>query len=138
MEEEPGLSDQYRKASPWPMFVALGFVLSEVGIIVGIFAIAVGGLLLFGGSVAGILKESEYVDTLWGSLLAFGGVLAVIGVGLVGWRVGVDPGVLVDVIVAPGDYGQLVPRALAVAVAGIILLAAGGTVQVLERNVEPR
>ncbi|AQL41740.1 hypothetical protein BV210_02960 [Halorientalis sp. IM1011] len=138
MEEEPGLSDQYRKASPWPMFVALGFVLSEVGIIVGIFAIAVGGLLLFGGSVAGILKESEYVDTLWGSLLAFGGVLAVIGVGLVGWRVGVDPGVLVDVIVAPGDYGQLVPRALAVAVAGLILLAAGGTVQALERNVEPR
>ncbi|SDF85584.1 DUF7541 family protein [Halorientalis regularis] len=138
MEEEPGLSDQYRKASPWPMFVALGFVLSEVGIIVGIFSIAVGGLLLFGGSVAGILKESAYVETLWGSLLTFGGVLAVIGVGVVAWRVGVDPGILVDVIVAPGDFGLLVPRALAVAVAGIILLAAGGTVQALERNVDPR
>jgi hypothetical protein len=138
MEEEPGLSDQYRKASPWPMFVALGFVLSEIGIIVGIFSIAVGGLLLFGGSVAGILKESAYADTLWGSLLAFGGVLAVLGIGLVTWRVGVSPGILVDVIVTPGNYGQLVPRALAVAIAGVILLAAGGAVQALERNVDAR
>jgi hypothetical protein len=138
MEEEPGLSDQYRKASPWPMFVALGFVLSEVGIIIGIFSIAVGGLLLFGGSVAGILKESAYVDTLWGSLLAFGGVLAAIGLAVVAWRVGVDPGVLIDVIAAPGDFGLIVPRALAVALAGIILLAAGGTVQALERNVDAR
>ncbi len=136
MEEDPGLSDQYRKASPWPLFVALGFVLSEVGIIVGIFSIAVGGLLLFGGSVAGILKESAYVDTLWGSLLTFGGVLAAIGVGVVGWRVGVDPGVIVDVIATPGDFGLLVPRALAVAVAGVMLLAAGGAVQAFERNVD--
>jgi hypothetical protein len=120
------------------MFVALGFVLSEVGIIVGIFSIAVGGLLLFGGSVAGILKESAYADTLWGSLLAFGSVLAAIGVSVVGWRVGVAPGVLVDVIAAPGDFGLLVPRALAVAVAGIVLLAAGGTVQALERSADPR
>ena len=136
MEEDPGRSDQYRKASPWPLFVALGFVLSEVGIIVGIFSIAVGGLLLFGGSVAGILKESAYVDTLWGSLLTFGGVLAAIGVGVVGWRVGVDPGVIVDVIATPGDFGLLVPRALAVAVAGVMLLAAGGAVQAFERNVD--
>ncbi|WP_335999471.1 DUF7541 family protein [Halorientalis halophila] len=138
MEEEPGLSDQYRMASPWPVFVALGFVLSEVGIILGLFSIAVGGLLLFGGSVAGILKESGYVDTLWGSLLVFGVALAAIGLGLVTWRVGLDPGVLTSVMVTPGDFGQLVPRALAVAVAGIILLAAGGTVQALERNVDPR
>ncbi|MFB6084999.1 MAG: cox cluster protein [Halorientalis sp.] len=138
MEEEPGLSDQYRKASPWPMFVALGFALSEVGIIIGIFPIAVGGLLLFGGSVAGILKESAYVDTLWGSLFAFGGALAAIGVGVVAWLVGIDPGVLIDVIAAPGEFGLVVPRALAVAIAGIILLAAGGTVQALERNADLR
>lgn len=136
MDEDPGLSDQYRMASPWPLFVALGLAISEVGIVVGIFSVAVGGLLLFGGSIAGILKESGYVGQLWSSLLAFGLLLVVVGGGLFVSQV--DPGTIavLDVIAEPAGYGAVVPRALAITVAGIILLAAGGTGRVLERNVE--
>jgi hypothetical protein len=136
MEEDPGLSDQYRMASPWPVFVALGLAISEVGIVVGIFSVAVGGLLLFGGSVAGILKESGYVAQLWGSLLAFGILLVAIGGGLLVSQVDLGAIAVLDVIAEPAGYGAVVPRALAIAVAGTILLAAGGTGRVLERNVE--
>ena len=134
MNEEPGLSDQYRMASPWPMFVALGLAISEVGIFIGIFALAVGGLLLFGGSVAGILKESGYVDQLWSSLLGFGVALTVAGGGLVAWQVGVDPGTMLEVTSNPGNFGRVVPRALAITISGLILLATGATGRVLERN----
>lgn len=134
MSEQPGVSDQYRMASPWPLFVALGLAISEVGIVIGVFSVAVGGLLLFGGSVAGILKESGYVDELWATLLGFGVVLTAIGGGLVLSQVTLDPGLLLDVIADPGGYGRVVPRALAIAVAGVILLAAGGTGRLLERN----
>jgi len=135
MTEEPGLSDQYRMASPWPLFVALGVTLSEVGIIIGIFAIAVGGLLLLGGSVAGILKESGYVDQLWGTLLGFGVVLLAAGGALFVSQVGFDAATIPAVVTDPGGFGQVVPRALAIAVAGILLLAAGGIGRVLEANV---
>lgn len=132
MDEDPGLSDQYRMASPWPVFVALGLVLSEVGIFLGIFAVAVGGLLLFAGSVAGILKESGYVEQLWGTLLGFGVVLFVAGAGLAVWQVGFALDVVGQAIAAPAGYGQVVPRALAIGVAGAILLALGGTGRALE------
>lgn len=134
MDEEPGLSDQYRMASPWPLFVALGITLSEVGIIMGVFAIAVGGLLLLAGSVAGILKESGYVQQLWGSLLGFGVFLVAAGGVLVASQVGLDGGAVLDIIASPGAYGQVLPRAVAIAVAGVILLAAGGTGHLLESN----
>src|SRR6056297_745503 len=108
MTDEPGLSDQYRMASPWPLFVALGITLSEVGIIIGIFAVAVGGLLLLAGSVAGILKESGYVERLWGSLLAFGVVLVAAGGALVASQIGLEVGAALDIIATPGAYGQVV------------------------------
>jgi hypothetical protein len=65
MSEAPGLSEQYRTASPWPLFVALGLPLSEVGVLFGLFPVAVAGLLLFCGSIAGLLSESEYAATPW-------------------------------------------------------------------------
>jgi hypothetical protein len=74
MEEAPGLSDQYRMSSPWPMFVALGIPLSELGILFDVFPLAVGGLLLFAGSIAGLVKEAGYAEKPWRPL----GVLAVI------------------------------------------------------------
>jgi hypothetical protein len=90
MDEAPGLSDQYRKASPWPLFVALGLPISEIGILFDLFPIAVGGLLLFCGSIAGMLQESGYVKTPWRALgilavilFAFGGALAFTDVALV-------------------------------------------------------
>lgn len=134
MDEDPGLSDQYRMASPWPVFVALGLALSEVGIVVGLFAVAVAGLLLFGGSVAGILKESGYVDQLWGSLLGFGIALLAIGAVLFATQVDLASVAVLDVVAQPETYGVVIPRALAIVVAGVILFAAGGTGRVLERS----
>ncbi|MFB6179372.1 MAG: hypothetical protein ABEI77_06580 [Halorientalis sp.] len=134
MNEEPGLSDQYRMASPWPLFVALGLTLSEVGIFIGIFAIAVGGLLLLGGSVAGILKESGYAADIWGSLLGFGGFLLVAGAVLFVSQAGLDVARLFDVIATPGGYGQVLPRALAIAFAGAIMVTTGGAGRLLEAN----
>ena len=79
MEEAPGLSDQYRMASPWPMFVALGLPISEIGILFDVFPIAVGGLLLFCGSIAGMLGESGYAATPWRALAAMGGIFLLVG-----------------------------------------------------------
>lgn len=72
MEEEPGLSSQYRRASPWPLIVVLGFVFSELGIVFGVPPVSVGGLLLLSGSVVGILRESGYAQTLWGPGVVMG------------------------------------------------------------------
>ncbi|MFW5918206.1 MAG: DUF7541 family protein [Haloferacaceae archaeon] len=83
MNEQPGLSDQYRKVSPWPMFIAFGLALSEIGILFNLFPLAVGGLLLLGGSVAGILTEAGYVETPWRALVWCAGVLVVFGAVLV-------------------------------------------------------
>lgn len=126
---EPGLSDRYRKASPWPVFVALGFVLSEVGVVLGLFPVTVGGLVLFGGTVAGILAESGYVTEVWQSLLALGLVLAVVGAALVVVQLGPDglsAGALLDPT-RPVTY-----RAAAIAAGGVILAAAGLAITVGE------
>ncbi|MFB6164539.1 MAG: hypothetical protein ABEJ31_05220 [Haloarculaceae archaeon] len=132
MSEGTGVSDQYRMASPWPMFVALGLAIAEVGIFIGLFSVAVGGQLLFAGSVAGILKESGYVDELWTTLLGFGVFLAVAGAALFASQVTLDASVVLNVIQHPGGYGRVVPRALAIALAGLILLAVGVTGRTLE------
>jgi hypothetical protein len=79
MDEQPGLSDQYRMSSPWPLFVALGFVLSELGIFLALVPLSVGGLLLFTGSIAGIIREAGYTDQPWSTLGILGIVLVVLG-----------------------------------------------------------
>lgn len=89
--QTPGVTEEYTRASPWPVFVALGLPLSEIGILFGSAPIAVGGLLLFGGSIAGLLAESSYVESPWRALigcalLAFllGGWFRFGGLGLTG------------------------------------------------------
>ena len=79
MDENPGLSQQYRRASPWPLFVALGIPLAELGILFDIFALSVGGLLLFCGSVTGLLHEAEYVRSPWLTLGGFAVGLFAVG-----------------------------------------------------------
>jgi len=82
MEETPGLSDQYRKASPWPLFIALGVPISELGLVFNIFPLAVGGLLLFCGCIAGILQEAGYIAKPWGALAVMAGLLFAAGAGV--------------------------------------------------------
>jgi hypothetical protein len=107
MDDQPGLSDQYRMASPWPIFVALGIPLAELGILFDVFVVAVGGLLLFCGSVTGLLREAGYAKTAWRPLAVFAILLFAVG------------GVLVFTDV------NLVTRGYAIITAGALLAAAG-------------
>ena len=129
MEEQPGLSDQYRTASTWPVFVALGLVLSEIGVFIGLFPVAVFGLILFGGSIAGILTESGYVSRPWPTLVGVGVVLALIAVGLT--VVYVPTGALA---IANIGEGPVFTRLVAVASAGVVMVAMGGVGSVMEQS----
>jgi len=133
-EVSPGLSEQYRKASPWPMLVAFGFVISEVGVVLGLFPVTVGGLVLFGGTVAGILSESGYVEQTWLSLVVFGSLVVALGVAAVGLNV--DPTALsLDVLLDASR--PFVYRGSAIAVAGLLLAAIGATLRVADPSGTP-
>jgi hypothetical protein len=121
-EVEPGLSERYRKASPWPVFVALGFVISEIGVVLGFFPITVGGLLLFGGTVAGILGEAGYVTRPSRSLVGFGVVVLAFGLLTVGLNVDPATATLAGLLDPANPF---VYRGSAIASAGAILLAIG-------------
>jgi len=129
MEEQPGLSDQYRTASPWPVFVALGLALSEIGVFIGLFPVAVFGLILFGGSIAGILTESGYVSRPWPTLVGVGVVLAALAAGLAAAYVPTEAITVANI----GDEG-LFTRLVAVAVAGVVMVAMGGVGSVMEQS----
>lgn len=107
MDEQPGLSDQYRMASPWPIFVAFGIPIAELGILFDVFVVAVGGLLLFCGSLTGLIREAGYAKTAWRPLAAFAALLLAIGGALV----------VTDV--------NLVTRGYAIITAGAFLAAVG-------------
>lgn len=77
----PDTSSLHAGASPWPLFVALGLALSEVGVVLGLRPVSVGGLLLFVGSVTGILTESGYISRPARAAGAQG--LALLGIGVV-------------------------------------------------------
>ena len=129
MDEQPGLSDQYRRASPWPLFVALGLPIAEIGVLFGLVPIAVGGLLLFVGSVAGITQESGYVERPWNLLAGLGGVLLVLGAALALSQVA--PLSLSGFFTALGSNG-LVLRGVSIVIAGVIALGVGGAGRFME------
>jgi hypothetical protein len=127
MEEPAGLSDRYLRASPWPLFVALGLALSEVGVFVGIFPVAVFGLLLFAGSVAGILTEAEYVKSPWPTVAGLGTLLTLVAGTLLVWQVPLEA-------ISLANYGTngILDRMLAVIAAGLTLAVLGVVVRTLE------
>lgn len=81
MSEQPAVSSVKPRASPWPIPLVLGLVAAELGIVFGgpFLPVAVAGLLLFGGSVAGILRESAYVTSLWRTALGAAAIYTVAG-----------------------------------------------------------
>lgn len=123
MAEEPGLSDRYPRASPWPLFVAFGLALSEVGVFLGLFPVAVAGVGLLGGSVAGILRESGYVRRTWLVLTALGGGFVLLGVAVVATQA--SGSLPLRAVLA--DPNGVVGRGLAIVAGGVLLLAAGVT-----------
>ena len=123
MDENPGLSEEYRTVSPWPLFVALGLPIAEVGILFGLVPLAVGGLLLFCGSIAGILRENGYVSSTWRGLAGLS-VLVVAG-GLALWYA--------DMTTA----SDLLIRAYAMIGTGVLMLLAGVGGDLFARDAEP-
>ncbi|MUV88878.1 hypothetical protein GJ629_02350 [Halapricum sp. CBA1109] len=133
MAEQADVGDRFPTASPWPLFVAVGFTVTELGLFIGIFPVAVAGVLLFGASVAGILTEAEYVGHLWKTMGVFGAVLAAIGLAMVVYGGGVGVEAALGAIDAPNVVGnRLVSRGLAVGAAGIILAVTAATGELLE------
>lgn len=83
MADELEPTDQHHGASPWPIFVALGVAISETGIFLGIRPLSVGGLLVFVGSVAGILQESGFIAHFERAVGVQGVALTGIGLALI-------------------------------------------------------
>lgn len=128
MEDQPGLSDQYRMSSPWPVFVALGLVLSELGVLFGIIPLSVGGLLLLVGSVAGILTESGYTPNLWRVLGILGGALIVVGGILTATQLGLGaPSEIPSELIGAfgGQPNGIIIRGVSIVVAGAIAIVVG-------------
>jgi hypothetical protein len=80
---EQGLSDQYARASPWPIPLVLGLVVAELGIVFeGLLPVAVGGLLVLAASIVGISRESGFAATLWKPTLVVAVAFATVGAAL--------------------------------------------------------
>ena len=107
MAEQGGFEEGVRRVSAWPIFVALGLAVSEVGIVLGVAPLAVAGLMLFVGSVVGILQEAGYVETPWPLMAVFASALVVLGTGL-----------------ALLTGGRVELRGWSIAAAGVLLLVA--------------
>lgn len=123
MDDQPGISDQYRMSSPWPLIVVLGFVCSELGLLFNVFAVAVGGLLLLVASVTGIVQESGYAERPWNLLVGLGIALVLIGGIVAVTQLG---GLTVDALAAVVlEPNGIVARGVALAVAGVVATVAG-------------
>jgi hypothetical protein len=109
-----------RKASAWPVFVAVGLAVAEIGVFLdGLYPLAVAGLLLFVGSIAGIVSEAGYVDRPWRLLGGLGAVLVAAGVLVVYSQVGTA---FLDAFATPDG---VVFRGFAIAGAGVVAVAGG-------------
>lgn len=106
--------------SAWPPFVALGLVVAEIGIVMNLVSVSIGGILLFGGSVAGILQDASMTETPWGSLGIIGVLFALFGAGL--WWTQLDSMALADVL-AVATSNPIAIRGEAILVGGILLVA---------------
>jgi hypothetical protein len=123
-EPEPGVSDRYDKTSPWPVVVVVGIVLSEVGILFNLYPVSVTGLVLFTGSVAGIVHEAGYIARPWRVLAGLGVSFVVVGLLVVSSQV--DGGLSAYVASAALEDG-IVQRGYTIAATGT-LAALGGFV----------
>ena len=123
MDDQSGLSDQYRMSSPWPLIVVLGLVFSELGLLFNVFAVAVGGLLLFVGAIAGIILESGYAERPWNLLAGLGAVLCVLGALLTATQL--DSVTLDALASVVGQPNGIVARGVELLIAGIVALAVG-------------
>lgn len=102
--------------------VAVGFVLSEIGVLFGSVPVILGGLLLFGGSCAGILRETEYVQTIWTPLKTIGALFVVVGGILWGSTVSI---VTVDAAIQVLETDRVALRGVSILLGGGLLTLVG-------------
>lgn len=110
------------RASPWPILVAVGLAVSELGVFFGSVPVAVAGVVLLGGASAGLAHDAGYGSSPAGPLLAAGGLFVVLG-GVV-WVVRAADPTVPALLAAPGADG-VARRGLAILVAGGLLVGAG-------------
>ncbi|WP_435335577.1 DUF7541 family protein [Haloarchaeobius sp. TZWWS8] len=122
--ETPDQTPSKPKASAWPMLIAVGLAISEVGVVFAVLPVSVFGLLLFCGSVAGIVSESGYVDEPWGLMVGFAAVLVLVGAGLFIGYGGTIGGESLIGVSAGTTAGGIAYRGVAIALAGVVTLAA--------------
>lgn len=115
--------EEARKVSAWPVFVAGGLAVGEVGVVLTLYPLAVAGLLLFAGSVAGIIQEAGYVDRPWGLLAGVGVVLFALGALLIASQV---PATLEAWVAALDSTQANILRGFSVAIAGFLAVLASG------------
>ncbi|MFW5964716.1 MAG: DUF7541 family protein [Natronomonas sp.] len=121
-EPESALSERYAKSSPWPVVVALGLVVSEIGILFGLYPVAVAGLVMFAGSVSGIVYEAGYVASPWRLLSGLGIVFVALGLALVSTQV--DGGLSAYLAQTSVENGVTL-RGFTVAATGAIITVGG-------------
>ncbi|WP_394743009.1 DUF7541 family protein [Natronococcus roseus] len=105
-------TEQPPTSSPWPVLIAAGLVLSEIGILVDVLPVAIGGLVLLASSVTGFITESGHASSPWPLAIGFGALFVVLGAGL--YAVGTE-----QVVAADGDPFGLATRGVALATAGV-------------------
>lgn len=121
------------RVSAWPLIVALGITVSEVGVFMGVYPLAVGGLVLFVASAAGISHEAGYTSRPWRLAGGMGLVLVAVGV----WMVSTQVPLAVDPLVAAVDRADgIVLRGFSVVGAGLVAALGAGVVSMLEPTEE--
>lgn len=116
-------TDRTDAARPWPILVALGLAGSEVGIVVDLVPVAVGGLVVFAASVAGILADADYIDRPLAFAAKFGVAFVVVGALLAAHGTGALP-------IGPLEpLSGLASRGLALVLAGIVTIVGAGFVR---------
>ncbi|MFB6093392.1 MAG: cox cluster protein [Halanaeroarchaeum sp.] len=128
-ESEPRIDGGPRTQAitPWPPLVALGLVVLEVGVVMNVIPLAVGGVVLFGGSIGGILTEASYVDRPWSVVGAVGAIFVVAGAAI--WATQVS-GYALARLLAVATSDPIAIRGVALLVGGLLLdvAAIGGSV----------
>lgn len=118
-DDKLGSPTRIHRVSPWPPFVALGFAVAEIGIVLNLVTLTIGGILLFGGSVAGILYETKYVTSPWRTLVVLGSMFVVGGVAIAGSQV---DQLSLEVLLQSEPTNAIAMRGEAIIIAGLLLV----------------
>jgi len=112
-DDGTAVGERKPSSSAYPMFLAFGLAIAEVGVVLGVFVLTVVGFIAFTGSVAGILAESGYVGDGWTTLAVLGVVVFALG------------GVVFTVYGGTVGGSELLAVSGPVAYRGLSMLAAG-------------